>query len=137
MNEEYLYDSTILNATSTKISSLINLHFLPEIDGLLAKNQNEAVPTMVIKLLVVLFDIHISFTKRFHELNKIEVILNNGYFQEGANANVLKLVHKCVSIEQPITKAVPEWISKVFNQNYKIMVANLSTGQELLLEHSL
>ena len=29
MNEDYLYDSTILNATSNKISSLINSHLLP------------------------------------------------------------------------------------------------------------
>lgn len=34
MNEDYLYDSTILNTTSSKISSLINSHLLPEIDGL-------------------------------------------------------------------------------------------------------
>jgi hypothetical protein len=62
---------------------------------------------MAIKLLVVLFDIHIGFVKRFHELNKMEVILANGYFQEGANSNVLKLMYKCASVEPVVTKSVP------------------------------
>lgn len=66
MNEDFLFDSTILNTTSNKISSLINVHLLPEIDILISKNQSEAVPTMTIKLLVVLFDIHVGFVKRFH-----------------------------------------------------------------------
>lgn len=40
MNEDYLFDSTILNTTSHKIMQLINSHLLPEIDALLNKNQN-------------------------------------------------------------------------------------------------
>lgn len=137
MNEDYLYDSTILNATSAKISSLINSHLLPEIDGLLSKAQSEAVPTMAIKLLVVLFDIHVQFVKRFHELRKIEVILVNGYFQEGANSNVLKLMRKCLTVEPMASGSPPEWVNKVFVQNYKILTNNLANGQDLLLEHSL
>ena len=57
MNEDYLFDSAILNATSMKITQLINSHLIPEIDILLCKHQNEAVPTMTMKLLVVLFEI--------------------------------------------------------------------------------
>lgn len=104
---------------------------------LLGRECGDAVPTMSVKLLVVLFDIHVGFVRRFHELGKIEAILANGYFQEGANLNVLKLVHKYCTIEPPATKTVPEWVTRVFVQNYKIMITNMSNGQELLLEHCL
>jgi predicted transcriptional regulator len=129
LNEDYIYDSTILNTTSSKVSALIINSFLPEIDSLLARTQNEAVSTMTIKLLVVLFDMHPNFIKKFQEFNKIQIILKNGYFQEGANTNVLKLIQKCISVESIITKSVPNWINEVFTQNYKILMNSLSTGQ--------
>jgi hypothetical protein len=68
---------------------------------------------MTIKLLVVIFDTHASFIKKFQELNKLQTILKNGYFQEGANTNVLKLIQKCVSVEPVVSssRTVPGWIS--------------------------
>lgn len=63
--------------------------------------------------------------------------MNNGYFQEGSNSNVLKLVHKYLTVEPVVMKSVPEWVTRVFVMNGKIMAGNLANGQELLLEHSL
>jgi hypothetical protein len=137
LNEENLYDSTVLNATSTKVSTLLTNTLLPSINTLLTKPQNEAVSTMTIKLLVVLFDINVSFIRKFQEMNKMQIILDNGYFQEGTNTNVLKLIQKCVSVEPTGVKPVPGWVSAVFTQNYKILMNSLETGQELLVDSSL
>lgn len=54
---------------------------------------------MTIKLMVVLFEINDIFVKKFHELGKIEAIVNHGYFRESANINVLKLVQKVITVE--------------------------------------
>ena len=66
MNEDYIYDSTILNATSHKIASLISNHLLPEVATLLDGANNEAVPTMAMKLLAVLFEINDGFVRKCH-----------------------------------------------------------------------
>ena len=50
--------------------------------------------TMTMKLLVVLFELVNYLFKKFHELNKIYSIINNGYYRENYNIHVLKLIQK-------------------------------------------
>ena len=66
MNEDYIYDSTILSTTSSKITSLINHHLFPEIDLIFDKVNGEVVSTMAMKLVAILFDINEVFAHRFY-----------------------------------------------------------------------
>ena len=131
MNEDYLYDSTILNTTSQRIMGLILNHLLPEIGGLLtADNESEAIPTMVIKMLAVLFEINDCFVRKFHELKLQEVVLEKGFYKEGCNINVLKLVQKVTSVEPPAPgKDAPKWVAEVMKQTVTIMLNFIRTGQ--------
>jgi hypothetical protein len=64
LSEENIYDSTILTSTTTKITCLINDHLIPQVDFLL--HQEEAVNSMTLKLIAVLFQINNSFVIKFN-----------------------------------------------------------------------
>jgi hypothetical protein len=64
MSEENIYDSTILTATTARITNLINDHLIPQFDFLL--HQEEAVASMTLKLMAVLFQISRTFVVRFY-----------------------------------------------------------------------
>jgi len=62
-----MYDSTILSTTTAKITGLINDHLIPQLDFLLSQDQQEeAVASMTLKLIAVLFQISQVFIKRFY-----------------------------------------------------------------------
>jgi hypothetical protein len=67
MSEENIYDSTILNTTTTRITSLVNDHLIPQLDFLLnnEQEQEEAVASMTLKLVAVLFQISKIFIRRY------------------------------------------------------------------------
>ncbi len=89
MSEENMYDSTILTSTTSKITTLINDHLIPQLDYLLNNGeQEEAVASMTMKLIAVLFQINHLFMKRFCETCKFSSILR--YFNEYSSVNVLK-----------------------------------------------
>lgn len=46
--------------------------------------------------------------KKFYELKKINLIIENDYYKENANVNILKVVQKIISIEPEVgSKAMP------------------------------
>lgn len=97
MSEENMYDSTILTATTSKITALVNDHLIPQLDFLLNQEQpqEEAVASMTLKLIAVLFQINQIFIRRFIETCKLNSIIR--YFNEGSSVNVLKATQLLVS----------------------------------------
>ena len=94
---------------------LIVNHLLPEIGGILSLDKNgEAIPTMAIKLLAVLFEINDVFVRKFYELGLIELVV--GYYREGCNINVLKLVQKVTAITPEQDFQDNSWIHKIMKQ---------------------
>ena len=76
MSEENIYDSTILTSTTAKITTLINDHLIPQLDFLLThEEQEEAVASMTLKLIAVLFQINKGFIRRFCETCKFASIV--------------------------------------------------------------
>jgi hypothetical protein len=90
MSEENMYDSTILNTTTSKITSLVNDHLIPQLDFLLnsEQEQEEAVASMTLKLVAVLFQISNIFIKRYCETCQVASIFK--YYNESSSINVLK-----------------------------------------------
>ena len=101
MSEESIYDSTILTSTTGKITTLISDHLIPQLDFLL-EGAEDAVVSMSLKLIAVLFQINKGFIRKFCESCRVGSII--AYFNENCSVNVLKAIQllvnaKCLSEE--------------------------------------
>lgn len=75
MSEENIFDSSILSTTTSKITSIINDHLIPQLDYLLNHDtQEQAVASMTLKLVAVLFQISKIFIKQFCSTCKLTSI---------------------------------------------------------------
>lgn len=95
MAKENMYDSTILNTITSKITSLVNDHLIPQLDFLLnsEQEQEESVASMTLNLVaVLLFQINnIFIIKRYCETCQVffifkyyNVRLSKGYPTRGS-----------------------------------------------------
>ncbi len=131
MSEENIYDSTILTSTTSKISVLINDHLIPQLDFLLNHEQEEAVASMTLKLIAVLFQINKAFIQRFCETCKFVSIVK--YYNQYSSVNVLKAIQLLVSSsylkEQELEMILPI--------TQKILKHYIVSGQQIYLEYPL
>jgi hypothetical protein len=95
MSEENIFDSSILSTTTSKITSIINDHLIPQLDYLLSQENQEEVASMTLKLVAVLFQISKVFIKQFCSTCKLASITH--YYNETSSINVLKAVQLLVS----------------------------------------
>jgi hypothetical protein len=66
LSEENIYDSTVLPTTTSRIAALVNDHLIPQLDFLLApQQQQDTVASMTLSLVAVLFQISRGFIARF------------------------------------------------------------------------
>ena len=85
---------------------------------------------MAMKLIALLFEINDNFVRRFYELKKINIILDNGYYKDNYNTNILKIIQKLIRLEPEIgKKTVPDWIIKIKTQTMSILGTYLNSSQ--------
>lgn len=90
LSEDFLYDSTILTSTSSKLSSLIITHLIPQLDVLF--DQGDVVANMIFKLMAELFKNRNVFVEKFWGTCDVGKVLM--YYGEMATVNVLKTVEQ-------------------------------------------
>ena len=88
LSEEFLYDSTILTSTSSKISSLVMAHLIPQLDVLF--EEGEVVANMMFKLMAEIFKGSTPFVGKFWEVCDLTKLV--AYYGENATVNVLKTI---------------------------------------------
>lgn len=111
---------------------MINDHLIPQLDYLLTHEaQEEAVASMTLKLIAVLFQINQLFIKRFCETCKFSSILK--YYNEYSSVNVLKAVQLLVA-----SNCLPHKdMESVLPRTEKILKHYIASGQEIYLEYPL
>jgi hypothetical protein len=89
LSEENMYDSTVLPTTSSRIAALVNDHLIPQLDFLLApQQQQDTVASMTLSLVAVLFQISKSFVARFCQTCQLSSVFR--HYGPNSSANVLK-----------------------------------------------
>ncbi len=88
LSEEFLFDSTILSSTSSKISALVMGHLIPQLEVLI--DESEVVANMMFKLMSEIFYKRPMFTNKFWEACNMEKIAK--FYGENATLNVMKTV---------------------------------------------
>ena len=132
MSEENIFDSSILSTTTSKITAIINDHLIPQLDYLLVhEQQEEAVASMTLKLIAVLFQISKVFIHQFCSTCKLTSILK--YYNESSSVNVLKAI-QLLTCSGCLQEAQFEGIFPITEQILKYYV---HSGQEIYLEYPL
>jgi hypothetical protein len=131
MSEETLYDSSILTSTTGKITALINDHLIPQLDYLLTHQQEEAVASMTLKLIAVLFQISRVFIKQFCDTCQVASITR--YYNEYSSVNVLNAIQ--LLVRSGYLAEVE--LQSVFPITHKILKHYIESSQEIYLEYPL
>lgn len=133
LSEENIYDSTVLPTTSSRISALVNDHLIPQLDFLLANNssQQDAVASMTLSLVAVLFQISRGFIARFCETCQLSSIFR--HYGPASSANVLKATQLLVAsgcLKEPDLRPL-------ISPTITILAHYVAAAQDIFLEYPL